>query len=559
MKKKIIYSLLAILTVLSCTACAKPTATPDEGLPVSALSEYTIVYPAGYTEFRMDIVNELKSVIEHLTSATVKTAPDTEAVQGKEIILASSDRITAFDAEIDAFGSTMDYVVAVDGENIVLGGQNYYSDMRAVYDFINNYLGYDDIAKTYGTPTKKIDGIYKNADYKRPDFTIVATCWTAHFGETYYIKDIADANFNMMTFFPLGHSELEMHKITRDCARFEVLLTESISNNENQMLYPELYTDCPAIYGAYLWDEPIDVEMINGLIEDYLASYSQYGWKPMVNFASDNAKYWKDSESFNKLDAVTFDWYIFVTNTPEEAASELNGEGALYTFVMQNNLNLSNELDMELWTYIQSYKRSGGYFFPEVAYKWQMYMDLCFDTDAILYFEYMTQADPEKHPWRASRNLVVNPDFSKGENYYYAQEANAEILKIHEILSGYEYLGAYTEQKREDQYYANFTEYEDFGVIEDIDDSKTMQLYGRQNSYLIGCYGKENSNEKAFILMNFDIPTGENNATLATKIKINGDKVTCYKNGIPEVMTPDANGYYEFRIKDADCYLVTVE
>ncbi len=565
--KKFISLILTLLTALSLAACNTPTPspeatvtpTPEPGIPVASLADYTIVYPAEYTSFRMDIVNELKSTVEYLTSKTVKITPDSEPASGKEIILASSQRTTSFDTEIDGFDSTMDYIIAVDGENIVLGGQNYYSDMRAVYDFTNNYLGYDDITKEYAEPTKHIDGVYRNADYEIPDFKIIATCWTAHFGETYYIKDIADANFNMMTFFPLGHSELEIHKIARDCARFEVLLVESISNNNNKMLYPELYTDCPVVYGAYLWDEPSDVEMINGLIEDYVANYSQYGWEPMVNFASDNAKGWKDSESYTKVDALTFDWYILVSNTPTSSDPNLNSEGDLYMYIMQNNLNLSKELGKELWTYIQSYKRSGGYFFPDRAYKWQMYMDLCFDTDAILYFEYMTQAEPGVHPWRADRNLVVNPDFSKGENYYYAQEANAEILKIYDILSEYEYLGAYTEQKREDQYYADFVEYTDFGVIEEIDDSKNTAVYGKPASYLIGCYGKEDSNEKAFIFMNFDIPNGKNEAVLKTRIKINGEKVTCYKNGVPEVLTPDSEGYYTIKMPDAECLLFTVE
>ena len=142
---------LSVMT--SCTPQPSPT---EKGVQVSELADYTIVYPSEYTEFRMDIVSELQDVIEHLTNVRINAIPDTEPEAEKEIILASSKRTTSFDAEIDDFASRMDYIVAKDNDNIVLGGQNYYSDMRAVYDFMSNYLGYDSLEGTYSEPKKTL-------------------------------------------------------------------------------------------------------------------------------------------------------------------------------------------------------------------------------------------------------------------------------------------------------------------------------------------------------------------------------------------------------------------
>ena len=82
---------------LSLTACnPKPSPTPEETVAVSELSEYTIVYPSDYTEYRMQEVNLLCDVIKNITGAAPAVADDNAQPVEKEIILGSSKRENAF-------------------------------------------------------------------------------------------------------------------------------------------------------------------------------------------------------------------------------------------------------------------------------------------------------------------------------------------------------------------------------------------------------------------------------------------------------------------------------
>ena len=71
--KKIIGCILMLATLLltACATSVTPATTPEPtakpGLAVSALSDYTIVYPSDYTEYRLQEVYLLQSVIKTLS------------------------------------------------------------------------------------------------------------------------------------------------------------------------------------------------------------------------------------------------------------------------------------------------------------------------------------------------------------------------------------------------------------------------------------------------------------------------------------------------------------
>ena len=565
MKKFLPIFLTLMFTPLlaSCTSAVShtPEATPEPIL-TSELAEYTIVYPSAYTQFRMDIVTELQDTIEHITGKKINAVPDSQPEAEHEIILASSKRKTSYDSDIDAFASRMDYIIAVDGDDIVLGGQNYYSDLRAVYDFINNYIGYDDIKDAYSEPTKAISGTYVNI-YKKPDFIIEAACWATTFDKAEYIKDIAEANFNMLMILQNFYKQEQFHDLTKWCARYEIELLVNVVPTNNEMRWCEVYSDCPIIYGGYVWDEPSleQLEYVQELCDQYSEAYSQYGWKPYMNYGGmvPYAQAIKESPYLKNLEVLSFDWYIFVNNSENWSNGNINGgEGTYFLEVLQTYMETAKENDMELWQYIQAYRRSGGAFNASKAYRWQMYMSLCFDVKAILYFEYANQF--ETLSWADNNSWVLNKDFSKGDNYYYAKDANEEILKIYDVLKNYDNVGAYTYYKREDQYYAEFDEYKDFNVIEDIKDLN-YDTFGN-SSYLVGCFDEKEGDGKAFIFMNLEIPNSvdyEKDWCFPVSLKINGDNVTFYKGGEPIELEPDEEGYYTIKVPNGECLFVTVE
>ncbi len=569
--RKIFAIIMVFIMMLSVTACSnsatptpspEATNTPEPEQPNEALElkDYTIVYPSDYTELRMDIVNELKEVIKAVSGSEINAVADSQAVDGKKIILASTKTEHSLKTQIDGFDDAMDYVVARDNDNIVLGGKNYYSDMRAVYDFMENYLGYTSAENTYTGKTKKLEGV-NVIEYTKPDFLINAVCW-ARFDSEWQVRDVRDANFNYLTTHDHLYDEQMLHNMTKWCAKYDIQLLWNTNTRPTLKAY-ELYSDCPIVYGAYIWDEPAygEFEKVQNLCDQFKENYSQYGWEPFVNFAGGRCYDVENSEYLKDLDVMCFDWYFFVGNHSGGSASTLWGEGSLYLTVMQSFMNTAKKHDMEFWTYIQSYRRGKtGDFFTDRAYLWQMYLSLCFDSKAILYFEYANNLEtPDAVPWMDKSSLVVSESFTKGDNYYQVQKDNAEILKMQKLLSEYDNVGAYTVAKREDQYYADFEEYKDFGAIADIDDSKNSSLNGQDTAMLVGCFDKKEGDGKAVILMNLDILEKQVYAVRNTRIKFNGEKVTVYENGEPKVLTPDADGYYNIKMPNGKCYVITIE
>ena len=134
MIKKITSVLLALLMLLSFTACnsmptpttspstdiLEPTQTPQitpapdypdypvETLDISNLSEYVIVYPSYYDEYRMYEVNLLRDTIKNVTGSELELISDDENEHEHEIILASSSRENGVEESIEMFESGLD-------------------------------------------------------------------------------------------------------------------------------------------------------------------------------------------------------------------------------------------------------------------------------------------------------------------------------------------------------------------------------------------------------------------------------------------------------------------
>ncbi len=274
--KKLLTFTLIIAIILSFTACAPaayvsdatqmptrkpatvevtPTPTPTvypetKTIEMSELKDYTIIYPAEYNEFRMDIVNELKSVIDTVTGGDIEIAADSSTVSGNKLILASANAEHSFKTEIENFDDAMDYIVAVDGDNIVLGGKNYYADMRAAYSFMESNLGYTSYDNKYTGETKAINGVNISL-YTKSEFRINASTYRPVFTREDQIKQIADGNFTMLTTGTNLYNTQEIHNLMKWSAKYEIEILSQISThstiNNSDIIY-----DCPMMYGGYI-------------------------------------------------------------------------------------------------------------------------------------------------------------------------------------------------------------------------------------------------------------------------------------------------------------------
>ena len=275
MKTKISAFMLSIIMLLSLTACAvtpsssgienettppeetaspSPTPTfptyPKESADITDLSEYTIVYPSYYDEYRMGEVFLLKDAIKNVTGAELDIISDGEEEREHEVIFASSKRQNGVEESISMFESGLDYVVGALNGNIILGGNNFYADMRAVYDYINNYLGYNDIDNIYSEPQSEVSGVNLHI-YQKPLLTIMASNYSVSaFTEQYAIRDMHDACFNMTMVEAGAYSKDELIDLVKWCARYEIFLIM------RSVRFVEEYTDCPIIWGHTVRDEP---------------------------------------------------------------------------------------------------------------------------------------------------------------------------------------------------------------------------------------------------------------------------------------------------------------
>lgn len=256
--KKFIAVLTVLFVGLSITACALPS--NKETVQVAELADYTIVYPSNYKDWQMEEVYLLQNTIEHITGTRINAVPDSEPEAKREIILASSSRETAFSSQISSFANRMDYVVAVDNKDIVLGGLNYYSDMRAVYDFVNNYLGYDDIEDIY-SESKAVSGT-KTYIYKEPSLTLMGSNLSVSaYTSVEAVRDMAECNFNMIQIMADRYTDEEMRNFAKWCARYEIrVLVYAITDFENETITVTDLEDAvenPMIWGHYIKDEPV--------------------------------------------------------------------------------------------------------------------------------------------------------------------------------------------------------------------------------------------------------------------------------------------------------------
>ena len=159
-----------------------------------------------------------------------------------------------------------------------------------------------------------------------------------------------------------------------------------------------------------------------------------------------------------------------------------------------------------------------------------------------------------------TKGSLINWDYSKNQAWYDAKEANEEILRLAPIYTQYKNIGTYTvncNPKYSSAYLEDMYPY--FGnVVEDIKDDSNGSV-----AYLIGCFDKKSSSGNAFTLVNInnldDITYGDNTESTTTKIKINGNNVTFYRDGYVSEVPCDENGYYTLNMKNGSCWFVTVD
>lgn len=598
--KKFITILLTLLMILSAAACsaqsptpsAQPssslsdkttvspsvtqTPTPSEALieptpvPVSeeirALGDYTVIYPETYENPRqMAEVELLCDVIEELSGKKPSAVSDGRAsLTGKNyIIFASSHIKTEFDDTLAALECEMDYVICTDKDkNIILGGKTYYSDMRAAYDFINNYLGYDDIDDIYTQPTKNIDGSFVYV-YEKPSFLIIAHNAAHNVFTKSVIRDAKSACFNVMTVDKNFCTEAEYMDIGTWCVRFEMYFM-GITLCDYDTCDVELYCEDyiiknPMAKYAGIRDEPPTelLPTIQKMADNFNAKYSRYGIKCFVNHMM-SGKVWDALENDGYLSNVPitgFDKYL-----KNYSSSDINI--IEYLGFLQKVKRVTDKNGQDFWMYLESYnlKNKGVTVQTSKTFRYTAYLAMCFGADAAGYFLY---ADATYYTAEGdwSHGQLLEADFTPTKAWYDAKTTNEELEKLSKIYYLYTNKTAYLVGPDEHGRFTPDDESKAYqGIIEEFLDRKGNEVTNR--NYLVGCFDKKDGDGHAFIIMNLDELntvkyTTERGETV--KLKINGENVTFYQGGEKIDVPVDENGYYTPVMANGACIFVTVD
>ncbi len=596
--KRIISFLLSVMILLSMAGCEKNqrndksyegtiyaetpdasfrTETPEPSFPMETvktaeLKDYSIVYPSAYTVWQMTEVNILKDVLQHITGTQIQAIPDTMESNGKEIIFASSKRETGLSEYVSTFASRLDYVIGVTDGNIVIGGQDYYGDMRAAYTFINEYLGYDDINAVYGTLPEEISGVNKT-DYYDPAFTMAVGSFYKHkVPDVGKIKDMKDAHFNAIIIQGLYHpyqvlnedgtenyeaSCEQFRELCLWCTRFDIRLilpVKWIDKNtfDFELRWIEAYEDNPIVWGHYLVDEP-ELNIWNGfenfadVIKRYKKQYSEKGWKCVLNFTFYMTRYNSFyTGTFRDADAWSFDYYFFegerATTIQKPGPSTLN-ESEIQHF-WEKHYAEARKNGQEFWSYITAFYLPD--YNTEKMLRWNEYINMCFGPSALLYFNYS--------------GWVVDNKYEKLIYWDYAEEANRQIVEIGEdLVRNYDYLGTHEENVSDDDRFMYLdTDYPYFKKI-------VMDFVLPENDkspYLMGIYQKkDNKNAYSFIIVNcsqLDKQAYAETTAEPIRMKIEG-KATFYRDGVDQKIEMDDGGYYNIECGNGYAWYITVE
>lgn len=576
MIKRILCLLMTAVLLISMAACTsgktadvtdtgtpenEETVTPVVELPkyenetveLNNINDYTIVYPSDYTDLRKKDVEFLQKTIKEVTGASLNIISDLEDTSGKEIIIASSKRKNGVEDALEKLPHGLDYVVAVRNGNIVLGGNNYYADIRAIYDFINNTLGYDDVDDKHGETKETISDVTYNL-YNEPEFLFMASnsCVPA-FTEQHAIRDMAEAHFNMTFVWEyLYETDEQLHNFVKWCARYCIFIIMSQSNGYNT----ELYWDCPVIWGHYVSDEPtVDkFASVHEKCDEYVQKFGKYGWKPYININAPVEKWTPQCEwlgLFDSVPMVSVDLYW---------GHSILKDGWTPFRVFEEVRRVAKLTKRDLWSYIETYNITNQKQNTSKKIRWDCYISLCYGAKNIQYFQYgdASRLHTSEGDW--SFGSLVNEDYTKNQAWFDAKNANEEILRIAPIYNQYESEGVLI-------YNAEYTEGDTDMQSPYNDMSKYIVDFAEENGardpYLFGFFDKIGNNDsRAFILVNLEDLNDkhyEMDEARHVKIKINGENVKFYKDGYIQNVDKDNDGYYTVDIKNGYCWFVTID
>ncbi len=546
--KKITSLIVFFAIIVSVSACQKQPALDMSSLKLEDYSAFAIVYPADYENYQLEDVALLQKTIEKVTGKKPYAIPDTEPERENEIVLAGTSRKTGLDETINAFQSELDYIISLDGNDIVLGGQSYYADMKAIYDFINNYLGYNDLDDTVSKATSTLSEA-KTVLYSEPSYDIMTTNPGKYpFLEAKDAKTMADAGFNLVQ-LDVSKLDLDAFKLySKWCARFNIRILQkgiyNIKTEEFNINDVEFTTANPLIFGHYVqYAYDLDnLEFYEELCTAYKEKYSQYGWKLVmhINSIPGSTGYTYDSLLENSDVLKNADIISIASYLSGSANENDRGERELEELVRLSDIAHKNGL--ELWFTVDDTVRQPSSTESTYTsyYRWRSYLGLTLGASGVEYMEFR-------------RSNVVTDNFEPTGQYEEIAKINNELLLMGDAYSEYEFLGVFAAKEDEYDVFSTIDPslfYTDFDAI--------TSFTTPANTVLFGYFASKDGSKKAFVALDTTLLEKTSALSIASTFTFTGNKVTYYKDGVATLSEP-ASGTYRIRISNGSGVFITIE
>ncbi|MFD0960630.1 hypothetical protein [Paenibacillus chungangensis] len=128
---------------------------------------------------------------------------------------------------------------------------------------------------------------------------------------------------------------------------------------------------------------------------------------------------------YTEPDVLVFDHYPYLANGAFRSDYYANLE------VIRRQADLGG---VDFWSYIQSVGVSGAWRVPsESEMRYQVYSNLAYGAKGYIYFTYWT---PESSGGESFNNGIILPDGTKNSSYTWAQQLNADVMNLGDVLMG---------------------------------------------------------------------------------------------------------------------------
>ena len=204
--------------------------------------------------------------------------------------------------------------------------------------------------------------------------------------------------------------------------------------------------------------------------------------------------------------------------------------------------SVARERSREFWCCIQTFGWNDGKRTPNAAeFRWQCWTLLSFGCRNLLCWVYA--------PYSGGRPSLVTRDGERTAAWYSARTVFREIRAVSDLYCSYRNLGAFTVNCTKETPYLKMTnEYRDFAAIRSVRADSPL---------LVGCFAAKSGKGAAFSVVNMN-DFAKARSALA-KLDIDGERVTIWRGGVPEVAKRGPDGLYDLPLECGEGVFVTVD